>query len=531
MIYARFSSHLQREESIDAQVRAVREFAIRQHMVIVGEYIDRGKSATTDQRPQFLMMIEDASKGMFDTILVHKYDRFARNRKDSVIYRELLHSYGVHVSSVTEYYPPNLPETALFESIIDGISEFYSRNLSREVQKGLMENAIKGKHTGGRPPFGFDVDHETMSYKVNETEASAVRLIFERHNQGFSYMDIAEELNQKGLLTRGSAPFGKNSLHDILSNEKYCGTYIYNKSAAKDSQGHRNGHAKKPPEEIIRIKHGMPAIIDEAVFQEAQKRIQIRKSRRLAATVRESYLLSGKVVCGECGSTFAGNRKTADHGSRIYISYRCSRGKGKNNCHNGEIKRDDLEAFVLRELLRVVSSKTKASLMIQAYKKQLRVDHEKSYYLLKYTEAAIKQIRQQIDNVVGVLSRQPSDALILELNRLEEEQAQLQYQLSKLEQAFQLHRVSHNELNSLFSWAEGILAADDFDQYPILIDRCINKVVVKPDEIIVHWDMGFNIATNDFDKNPFICAVNRNMIKGLSHRLASKTDLCKQDKN
>ena len=162
-------------------------------------------------------------------------------------------------------------------------------------------------------------------------------------------MDAADELNQKGLLTRNSTPFGKNSLHDILSNEKYCGTYIYNKSASKDSHGHRNGHAKKPPEEIIRIKNGMPAIIDEAVFQDAKKRIRIRRSRRLATTVRESYLLSGKVVCGEYGSTFIGNHKTADHGSRIYISYRCSRGKGKNNCHNGKIKRDDLEAFVLRE--------------------------------------------------------------------------------------------------------------------------------------------------------------------------------------
>ena len=522
VIYARFSSHLQREESIDAQVRIVREFAIRQHMVIVGVYIDRAKSATTDQRPEFLRMIEDARQGMFDTILVHKYDRFARNRKDSVVYRELLHNCGVHVSSVTEYFLPDLPETALFESIIDGISEFYSRNLSREVQKGLMENAIKGKHTGGRPPFGYDIDRNTLSYLVNETEASAVRLIFERHNQGFSYSDIADELNQMGLQTRNKTSFGKNSLHDILCNEKYCGTYIYNKSASKDSSGHRNGHAHKAAEEIVRIENGMPAIIEKTVFQDAQHRIRIRTSQRPTTTVREFYLLSGKVECGECGSTFAGNRKTADHGSRIYISYRCSKSNGKSNCHNGEIKRDDLEAFVLHELFRLVSSKTKVITLLQAYKKQLRSDHEKSYYLLKYTEAAIIQTRQQIDNIVGVLSRQPSDALILELNRLEEAQARYQYQLAKLEQIIQLHRVSKDELSNLFIWAKNILTENDVSHYPELVNRCVKKVVIRQDQVIVHWDMGFCIDVNFHEKNPFICVIERKKIKEYGRRLKNK---------
>jgi len=161
-IYARFSSDNQRDESIDAQLRAIRDYAKKNDVVIVAEYVDRAKSATTDNRPEFLQMIEDSKKGQFDVVLVHKLDRFARNRQDSIGYRMELKRYGVSLVSILEYLDES-PESIILESVLEAMAEYYSKNLSREVRKGMNENALKGLHTGGLPPLGYDVDPETKN--------------------------------------------------------------------------------------------------------------------------------------------------------------------------------------------------------------------------------------------------------------------------------------------------------------------------------------------------------------------------------
>ncbi|MBQ8697828.1 MAG: recombinase family protein, partial [Schwartzia sp.] len=166
-LYARFSSDNQRNESIDAQIRAIKEFAHANDIVIVAEYIDRAKSATTDDRPDFQRMIKDSAKGDFQLLIVHKLDRFARNRNDSIAYRMKLQRNHITLLSVLEPFDEDRPETVLLQSVIEGMNEFYSKNLSREVKKGLKENALKCVHTGGIPPLGYDVDKETRRLVVN----------------------------------------------------------------------------------------------------------------------------------------------------------------------------------------------------------------------------------------------------------------------------------------------------------------------------------------------------------------------------
>ena len=151
VIYARFSSDNQREESIDAQMRAIKEYAKRNDVIIVGEYVDKAKSATTDKRPEFLRMISDSKEEGFDVVLVHKLDRFARNRQDSIGYRMELKRHGVSLISVLEYLDDDSPESLILESMLEAMAEYYSKNLAREVNKGMRENALKGLHTGGVP--------------------------------------------------------------------------------------------------------------------------------------------------------------------------------------------------------------------------------------------------------------------------------------------------------------------------------------------------------------------------------------------
>lgn len=147
----------------------------------------------------------------------------------------MLEKYGVRLVSVLENFDDS-PESIILQSVIEGYNEYYSKNLAREVMKGLKENALASKFNGGVPPLGYDINKETLKYKINNFEAEAVKLIFKMYLQGEGYTSIINELNRRGFKTKKGNSFGKNSLYDILRNERYTGVYIYNKSVQVDSE-------------------------------------------------------------------------------------------------------------------------------------------------------------------------------------------------------------------------------------------------------------------------------------------------------
>ena len=232
VFYGRFSSNNQREESIDAQLRAVEDFARKNDHELVGNYADKAKSGTnSSKRSEFLRMIRDAEKGLFEVVIVHKLDRFSRDKYDSALYKRKLKQCGVRLISVTEQLDDS-PESVILESVIEGMAEYYSKNLARETLKGLKENGYKALHNGGKPPLGYDVNSE-KKYIINEREAESVRLIFDMYIAGYSQSEMVNELNERGFKTKLGTIFKSNSIHSILTNEKYTGVYVYNKSAKK----------------------------------------------------------------------------------------------------------------------------------------------------------------------------------------------------------------------------------------------------------------------------------------------------------
>lgn len=191
--------------------------------------MDKAKSAKTDNRPQFQQMVQDSKNGNFSYVSVHKLDRFSRDRYDSANNKRKLKQNGVKVLSVLENLDDS-PESIILESMLEGMAEYYSANLAREVMKGMTENALQAKHIGGAPPIGYDVAKD-KSYIINEQESPIVRLIFKRYLEGFTYIDIVNELNKLGYKTKRGTEFSKSGLNKILSNEKYCGTYVFNQYA------------------------------------------------------------------------------------------------------------------------------------------------------------------------------------------------------------------------------------------------------------------------------------------------------------
>lgn len=355
--YARYSSSQQREESISAQLRAMRKYCKDNDFEIVATYVDEAFSATTDKRPQFQQMISDSAEKLFDIVLVHKLDRFARNRYDSSLYKQKLRRNGVRVCSVLERLD-NSPESILLEGLLESINEFYSANLARETMKGLRENALKCQFNGGCAGLGYDID-DSKHFVINELEARAVVMIYSMYLSGYSYKAIAETLNAEGYRSKNGNQFCVNSFDAILRNERYTGVYIFNRAASKDFEGKRNNHKNKSDDEIIRIEGGVPAIISRDIWDAVQEKR--KKYPKWGNHAKTMYLLSQKIKCGYCNKTMIGDERILKRKPSFHI-YRCR--THEPECMNiKEIDRDSLEEYIINLVLENISENDRTELL------------------------------------------------------------------------------------------------------------------------------------------------------------------------
>lgn len=434
-LYARFSSDNQRSESIDAQVRAMKAYCQQQHLIIVEVYEDRARSATTDQRPAFQKMINDGKNGLFDMVLVHKLDRFARNRYDSAVYKRELKKNGISVYSVMERIDDS-PESVMLESVLEGVAEYQSKALAAEVMKGMKETALQCKHTGGKPPLGYDLDEETKRLVINEEEAQAVRLIYEMYANGQGYTSIVYELNRRGFQTKKKREFRKNSLHDILANPKYGGTYTFNKKAAKNGYGMRNNHEDKNSSEIISIRDGCPQIVDTDTFNRVQLRMKNGRTGKRAAA-KYTYLLSGKVFCGECGRSMCGCTRPSGHGDKIsglYSTYRCI--LPKRSCGGREINRDYLDNYVIQLLEQMIFRPSAMRVLVKKIQKSQPQSQQLQQQRTQELQMKLSEVELALERVTdAVAGGLLSDALIKRLDELEEQKADITSELTILQLA------------------------------------------------------------------------------------------------
>ena len=497
--YCRYSSDMQREESIEAQLRAIEEYASRNGFVVVEEYIDRAKSATTDQRPEFQRMISDSSKKGFEAVIVHKLDRFSRDRYDSAFYKRELKRNNVRLFSVSENLDDS-PESIILESVLEGMAEYYSKNLAREVEKGRKENAIKCMHTGGVPPLGYDVDPVNKKLVVNSYEAEAVKLIFKRFLEGSSYDDIMSELNHLGYKGKRGKDFGKNSLYSILKNEKYMGVFVYNRSAAKDADGKRNGHAYKPENEWIVVEDGCPAIISKDDFEAVQKKLSKRMQTRKHSRAIETYLLTGKMVCGLCGGSYVGARR-ARGDKTIYAAYGCNRRyRSGEQCQNKEISKTYIEGWVLQKLSNYVFSDKYIPYVTKEYNHY--INNKSKGFKGKYQAytAKLNEIQKEIDKIVSLLLQTSSPTLINKLNELEEEKVKVESSLEQLKRDNLCKLFTEDDIRAVFATIREKLKSGNLQSIKQVIDTYIDKIVIYPNEARVHFNF-FPQISLEFDED------------------------------
>ena len=403
VIYARFSSHSQTEQSIEGQLKVCREYAEANGHIIVDEYIDRAQSGTTDNRTEFQRMIADSSKHTFDAVLVYQLDRFARNRYDSAINKEKLRKNGVRVISARE----NITDDAsgvLIEGVLESMAEYYSAELSQKIRRGMAINAEKCLSTGSNPGLGFKVDSERRFY-IDDEEADIVREIFERYAKGDTVADIVRDLNARQIKTSHGKEFNKNSLHRLLRNKRYIGTYIYKN---QETPG------------------GMPRIISDELFERVQRILDKNKAAPARSRGKEEYLLTTKLFCGYCKEMMVGYSGKGKAGTK-YCDYACKNAK-KKLCQKKTVNKDYIENKIV-VTCRMMLTDERIETISREVAKACQADVESAS--IQRINAAIRETDTAIENLWKALEQGSSADKIMErINKRETEKTELEAQLA-----------------------------------------------------------------------------------------------------
>lgn len=460
VIYARFSSDRQREESTEGQVRECTEYAKQNGYTIVETYIDRALSASkeTEKRLDFLRMVRDSGKRLFDVVLVWKLDRFARNRYDSAHYKAILKKNGVRVVSATEHITEG-PEGIILESMLEGMAEYYSAELSEKIHRGQKENALKCRNNGGCIPLGYKLGADKR-LEIDPVTAPVVREIFQRYAEGATIREIIDDLNQRGIKTSRGYSFTYSGFNLLLQNRKYIGEYKY--------------------QDVV-IPGGVPAIVSPEVFDRVQTRMERNKHAPATSKAKERYLLTTKLFCGNCGKVMFGESGVGT-GQKVYRYYKCASAKKKTGCNKKAVKKEWIENLVVQQTMAVVVD---GPLMERLVDRLLSIQGAESYDL-KLLRRQLKETEQGIENMVNAIQQGIITASTKErLATLEEQKRQLDQQIMKeqiqspvltREQiAFFLDQYKHTDIT-------------DETQRQRLIDCFVNAVYVYDDKIILTFN-------------------------------------------
>lgn len=334
VIYARYSSERQSEQSIEGQLRVCNDFAARNGLRIVGTYIDRAMTGTNDHRAEFQRMLSDSDTPQeWEIVLVYALDRFGRNSIEIAINKQRLQKNGKILISATQRTSQNIDgsqnlDGIILENVMIGIAEYYSAELSQKIRRGQNESREKGNFVGGGIAYGYKVVDKKVV--VNEDEAEAVRTIFHQYVSGRVAREIIDTLHERGLSHRGK-PFLPNAIYQILRNTRYIGFYTHN--------------GKK-------YTNTFPPIIATELFNTVQAMLAKNK---LGSHSRDTqFLLKGKLYCGICGKKMNGESGTSFTGKANYY-YKCATKKKKSSaCPKETVKKEEIEKLVVQTTIDIL---------------------------------------------------------------------------------------------------------------------------------------------------------------------------------
>lgn len=444
-ILARYSTDNQSEASIETQVEHCSAWCRKNKLSILDVFADYAVSGMKSTRPQYERMMGLLRHGGADTVVIYDQSRMFRNMIAWFQFREELDGMGVRVISVTQ---PSVggdlsdPANFLSEGAFALFNQMHVLQTRQKTIAGVKHRAMSGKHTGGIPALGYKVENERLV--VDEAEAAIVRQIFDRYAAGETYGQILAALNEQGLKTKRGSAFGRNSLHDLLKNQKYVGRAVFGgKPTAKN--GSRNSHADRGANCVVTQ---CPAIVDQATFDAVQKRMDGNKHMGRGA-VKVEQPLKGKIFCGDCGSAMTLSVSVGKNKAR-YFYYKCAAKKRGVECPSLQIRKDELESLVaesVREQLGTPAAKERLLSVLRQQRDQLQAGAEPQLHQLRKN---LKSINVQIDNSTNaILAGLTSQALIDKINRLEANKAAIEAQIRAMATAVRQTKMDDSKLDKL----------------------------------------------------------------------------------
>lgn len=455
VLYLRYSSVGQNEQSIEGQRTVCTEFAERNGIEIVDEYVDRARSASkaTGKRTSFLKMIHDSSKGLFDTVLVYKLDRFARDRFDAVCYKRELAENGVSVISACETLGTGA-QSILIESVLEGLNAYYSVELSEKIRRGINESVKKHRYLGGPVPFGMKVVDGRLT--PDELTAPAIVEAFEMCAAGYSYVEIARSWEKQGFKSWKGQPFRPKSLVKMLKSKRYIGYYVY---------------------DDVEIPDCIEPIVSKELFEEVQRVMKTNNKRRKSHKDNNRFLLTGKLICGNCGEAMTGESGKSRNGT-VHYYYSCHGKKGlKNGCTKKNIRKDVIESFVAQKAREQLTGGFISTLVNELSK--VIDEYQSRESRIPMLTDHLKDVDSQLDNLIQLLSSGVKSKTIIEkVEALEDEKELLNQQISD-EKARESNKIHKQDIvNYLIGLRENKINDDN-----ALIATFIDKVVLfDPDD-------------------------------------------------
>lgn len=499
IIYARYSpGSRQTEQSIEGQLRDCHDFARREGLEVIGEYIDRRITGRTDDRPEFQRLIADSSRHQFSYVIVWKLDRFARNRYDSAIYRRQLRQNGVKVLSAMENIGDS-PESVILEAMLEASAEYYSRDLSQKVNRGMRESALKGMSTGAPAPLGYKyVDRRPV---VDEQRAEVARHIFELYGGGTPKKQILDELNARGITNSHGGPLTQSTIGAMLRNRKYIGEASWNGVPVD----------------------GWPAIIDRELFDRVQVRLDKNKRAPAAKKAKEEYYLQGKAYCGYCGARMVGESGHGKLGA-TYHYYACADKKKLHTCKKRNERKDFLEWYVVEQTVLHILTPARIDMIAE----KVVEEYQKEFSRNRITEletrisATEREMNKLIDQMLETDSKAVRKRIEGKVVLLEQQIDDMATDVTKLKLASGIPIKKEDVIAWLKQFCKGDLMDIEFRRK--IIDVFVNSIYVYDDRLLIYYNTSSDnrqisvMGLDDSEIELYDCDGVR-ILDGLAHQI------------
>ncbi len=485
-LYARVSSERQDvDNSVAAQLRALRNYAEKNGYMVVGEYVDEAESGRVADRPEFRKMLDEAAKpkAPFKEILVWKFSRFTRKREHAVAFKSMLRRKGIRVVSITE----QAEDTAtgrLLEGIIESVDEFYSENLAQEVLRGMREAASRGFWVGSKVPYGYsklmvqDGAKKRPTLELNPDTAPVVKRIFDMSQAGSGMVDITRALNDDGIASPGGKLWGKTGVHKVLVNEAYTGTLLWGVNA-------------KDGGDPVRVEKAFPAIVSKTQFQSVGRQLRRRAPKvRHPRRVGSSFLLSGMVKCKTCNGALTGGYSKS--GQFPYYVCQSLMRRGKEACNTPRLAARRFEEMVVRKIRSNVLTDSNIRALVKIVDEQMDGVASEQRKRLETIQSELADVRRRLDRLYDLVETTDMD-----INDFRPRIRDHRERQERLEAAEAEARASVGQRRKVLEQVETIAAyAQDMSRFlkksglterRTFIESFVKEIVVTPDNALMRY--------------------------------------------